>query len=120
MLKVTEADVMREVLAWLRLRRIWHCRINSGAAQGEGGRRYVRFYEAWWPGLSDPVHAGHPDLMLLFAGFVAYVELKRPGGRLSEYQAAWLGAARAAGAVCCVVTSSQELEAHLRAEGLIP
>jgi hypothetical protein len=121
---VSESAVLRECIANLAARGVFCVRVNSGAAQGRGERRYVRYYEARWADaagrMSGPIHAGHPDLLLVIMGRAVYVEIKRPvGGRLSHAQREWLDAARRAGALGVVATSWAELEACLRAEGLM-
>lgn len=64
------------------------------------------------------VQAGVPDLLLLRGGRARFVELKRPGGRLSPVQREMRAALVGAGASVEVVTSVDEMAAWLKREGL--
>ena len=83
-LKVLEKDVQRQVLDYLSLRKVWHRRLNSGAALLEAGgngkpRRFIRYGA---PGLPD-------ILARTKAGTVIWIEVKSSTGKLSPDQAAW-------------------------------
>lgn len=102
-----EADVLRDVLAYLALARVPAWRNNTGAARY--GKRLVRFGVA-----------GMPDVVgILPGGRFLGCEVKRPGGgRLSDAQAACLDAVREAGGLGLVVRSVDDLRNGLRAEGV--
>lgn len=110
-----EREVVRDCLAYLRLRGVLAWRQNTGAFAGEykGRRRFVRFGE---PGMADIAGVITPRFDPRQAGRSIFVECKRPvGGRLSDDQRAFLDNARAAGALALVVTSASELAAMLDA-----
>lgn len=50
--KVSEADLQRQILEWLQLKRVFAWRSNTGAmvAESKGKRRFVRF---GMPGMAD-------------------------------------------------------------------
>lgn len=102
-----EADVLDACLEYLAVFRRWRCwRCNTGAAKF--GNRFVRFNEP-----------GHPDALAIIppSGRLLCLEAKRPGGKLRESQALWLGLALQAGALALVVTSLDDLRAQLAAAG---
>ena len=98
----SEAEVLRQVLAWLQLQRVPHWRANTGAARL--GKRFVRFGPA-----------GQADILGLLppSGRLLAIEVKRPGGRVRAAQKAFLAAIAAAGGVALVVHSVDELAAGL-------
>lgn len=65
----------------------------------------------WWAKIhGGPLQqAGLPDLSIVYRGIPVWVELKRPGGRLTKLQARTLQAIRAAGGVAEVAESAGEL-----------
>ena len=84
MRKILEKDVLRVVLHYLTIRKVWHRRINSGAAVVEPGspgtkRRFLRFGA---PGMPD-------ILARTESGTVIWIECKSPTGKLSEDQRKW-------------------------------
>lgn len=103
-----ERDIQRDVLAWLRAVGVVVIRVNSGAAPGQGGRRYVRFTDT--PGVSDLIG-------LLPDGLFLAIELKRPGERPTEHQRKFLDAVSGSGGLAFVAHSVADVEAALRAEG---
>lgn len=108
-----ESEVLAQVLAWLRLHRVFHWRNNSGARvlPGRGGKgQLVR----WGVVGSGDVFA------LLPGGRFVSVEVKRPGGKPRPSQVLWADAVRAAGGAALVVTGVEELERGLREEGWTP
>jgi hypothetical protein len=62
---------------------------------------------------------GLPDVMVLFAGRLHCIELKRVGGRPTETQLATIAAMEAAGAYCCVAEGLDRALACLEAWGLL-
>lgn len=95
----SESQVLAAVLAALRRhpRVVWAERMNSGETV-IGGRR-VKF---GFPGCPDV-------LGQLRGGALLAIEVKRPSGRVSEAQAAFLERARGTGAVAAVVRSVDDL-----------
>lgn len=108
----SESDIQRTILDYLALLRIPAWRNNSGAvALGEGkSRRYVRYGQK---GSSDILGVLPPSGRLLA------IEVKRPGNKPTEHQTAWLERMRAAGAVCIVATSIEDVQRVLREVGVI-
>jgi hypothetical protein len=80
--KILEKDVLRAILHYLTLRKVWHRRLNSGAAMlnGHGGKGQFVRYGA--PGLPD-------ILARTQSGTVIWIECKSPTGKLSEDQRKW-------------------------------
>ena len=104
-----EKEILAQCRDYLRLTG-WLClRVNSGAVTGEykGRRRFVRFTDT--PGVSD--------LLALREVFLA-AECKRPGGKLTADQAAFLEDVRKHGGIGLCIHSLDELQHELEARGL--
>lgn len=97
---VREADVLVGCIQLLRLRGIFHFRNNTGATKIGG--RYVRF--------GAP---GSPDIVACVNGQFVGIEVKRPGGKLSEAQEAVQNALHRAGGHYLVVRDVSDLHAAL-------
>lgn len=110
-----EAEVQKKLLQWLRLNGICCWRFNGGALiAGEGStRRYVRFNTA--RGCSDLL-----GILPSLGGKFLAVEVKRPGGVLTDLQSEFLAVVRAAGGIALCCSSIEELEEALKAEGWTP
>lgn len=104
----SEADIQRQCLQVLRMYGAVPIRVNSGAvavaAAGGHKRRFVRMNSA--PGCSD--------IIACFLGAFIAVEVKRPGGKLTESQRQFLAEVTAAGGVACVITSAADLAGMLQ------
>lgn len=118
MREAKEADIQRAILEYLRLLGVFCWRVNSGAitAQHNGKRRFLRFNGA--AGCSDlvgllPAHCSRPGVFLA-------LEVKRPGRKPTEQQAAFLDAIRAAGGVAAVVSSLDDVVQLMRQVGVTP
>jgi hypothetical protein len=103
----SEADLLRQVLRYLKLLGVFHFRANAG-----GGLRDGR-----------PVKAcpeGTPDILMVLQphGRLIGIELKAKAGRLRPAQTAWAENARKSGADVWVVRTLEELMALLKQEGL--
>jgi hypothetical protein len=72
-LKISEANVQRQILDWLKLRRVFHWRNNTGAVKLPG--RFLRF---GWP--------GSPDIFALSRGTCYGIEVKALKGKQSLLQ----------------------------------
>lgn len=104
--KPNETALVRQVLEYLRLRKIPSWRANAGGAM-RGGR------------LVKMAPAGTPDVLaILPGGRLLGVEAKSPTGRLRETQIAWRDAAEKAGALYWVVRSLDDLIGGLKREGV--
>jgi hypothetical protein len=122
-----ESGLLRQVLDWLTLQKLFHWRANSGGGvrpDGRGGWRPIK-------GNAE----GTPDVLILLparvhiypefshaepAGRLCGCELKGPKGRLRAAQKAWMEKAEKAGALCLVIDSLDGLIDALRREGYIP
>jgi hypothetical protein len=104
-----ETDIVRDCLAWLRLRGVYCWRQNQGAVTAVRGqrRRFFRFASA--PGISDLLGLLRPSGRLLA------IEVKRPGGQLRPEQEAFLDVIRSNGGLALCVHSLGELQAALEA-----
>ena len=108
----TESSLVKACLAYLQLAKVPAWRNNCGAAAfaGPAGRkRFVRFAVE---GCSDIIG-------ILPGGKFLAVEVKKPGGKLTAAQAAFLDNVRAAGGLGIVVRSVDDLAAALRLEGAL-
>ena len=108
----TETDLVAQVLAYLKLHRIFAWRNSVGAVSGEyqGKPRFVRF------GLK-----GSSDVFaVLPGGRFLVVETKSLRGKLTLEQQWFLDAVRGAGGLAFCVKSLAELEQALRWEGIVP
>jgi hypothetical protein len=111
----SEAEIHRSVVQHLRQRAVpslfwFHC--PSGAHFGGYGRQGAIMKGLGWL-------AGIPDLLLLKAGKLRGLELKRKGGRLSADQIATHAAMREAGAEVCTVFGIDEALDRLAEWGLL-
>lgn len=97
--KVTEAQLLRQVLDYLAVAHVWHLRMNTGAVKfiANGKGRFVRF--------GAP---GFPDVLCLVSGHAIALELKGDGGRQSEKQRAFQQRWEAAGATYRVVRTLED------------
>jgi hypothetical protein len=102
-----EQDIQRAILQLLTLRGIPAWRANTGAFTGEykGQTRFVRFGTK-----------GQADILGVLppAGRLLALEVKRPGGKLTLEQDAFLRVITQAGGLAALVTSPAEVEALLR------
>lgn len=107
----TEQDIQRQCLDYLQGVLRWHAwRNNTGAMRWTdraGGNRLMRFGAT-----------GSADILgVCCDGRFLAVEVKRPGGRPTEAQVAWLDRVRESGGVAMVVTSLEELRQGLSRAG---
>jgi hypothetical protein len=105
---ISEADVIKTIDEALSIFGIFHFRNNTGAIKTPQGT-FVRFGS---PGSAD-------FLGICPGGKFLSVEVKRPGGRLSPAQSAWLDAVNHEGGVAIWVDSVDSLERQLRERGVI-
>ena len=110
-----ERDIQKSVLAEMRLfyLQVRVRRQNTGVAgyQGKGDRfRPVRFGT---PGQADLTCTIRPS------GQRLEIEIKRPGGKLTELQKRFRDETREDGAIYMVVRSVEELHLQMFAEGIL-
>lgn len=94
---IREADVLAACLKLLQLHGVFHLRNNTGATKI--GDRYIRF--------GAP---GSPDILACIQGRFWGIEVKRPGGKLSDDQKAVGLAIANAGGIYLVVHDIKELD----------
>ena len=86
MTEPTEADVMRAVLAYLQhhQRVVWAARMNTGAGMlTRGNGKFSQYIKFGFKGCPD-IHG------MLAGGQALYIEVKRPSGKLTPEQEAFL------------------------------
>lgn len=99
---------IRERLMWLGL---FSAHVpNEGRRDPRTGKRLR----------GEGMRAGFPDLIVIGRGNTAYLEVKAPGGRLSQRQIECHADMRLRGAFIRVVTSQDEAVAACREAGLLP
>lgn len=108
---LTEKELQRAILDYLRLLGGYAVRINSGAVVGEyqGKRRFIKFNDS----------PGCPDVLVCLKGRFIGVEVKRDGNKPTEKQLGALEAIRRAGGLAFVATGIRDVEAVLKIEGII-
>lgn len=104
--KPREADIQKVCIQWLQAKGFFPIRVNSAGIKV--GDRYFRANSQ--PGCSDVLCCA-PD-----GGFVA-IEFKRPKGKPTEQQKQFLGEIVRRNGLALVVSSVDQLEQALRAEG---
>ena len=101
----SEAEIQRQLIAYLRLIGGHVVRVNSGAAKV--GKRLIRFTDT----------PGTPDILCCLQGRFVGIECKRPGGKLRPSQGEQIDAIRRAGGLAFVADGLDTLRAALRLEG---
>ena len=96
-----EAEIQRQVLDYLRLRRIPATRNQAGHVRV--GRSWINLGTTGWP-----------DIVACWRGRFLGIEIKRPGEEPEPEQLRAHAELAAAGALILVVHSLEELEAGLR------
>ena len=100
-----ETELVRLVLEYLALKKIWAYRVNTGALRDKTGRPV--FFGV----------KGHPDIVARkkpvgytgFSGRVVWIECKSPKGKLSEAQEEWRKIAALHGDVFIVARSLDDV-----------
>ena len=108
-----EREIQRSIVAYLWAIGATVVRVNSGcvvfpASEGQARRA-----------LHGNLTPGCSDLLCCLASRFIAIEVKRPGGRLTEKQANFLADVQRSGGLGIVVVSVADLEAKLNAEGLL-
>lgn len=99
----TEAEIKRQICEWLELKRcfFWVQR-SSGMMRGKAySSRYTK--------------TGVPDILGVWNGQMIGIEVKRPGGRVSDDQAEFLTALNKAGGIGLVAYSLEDVIKTLEA-----
>jgi hypothetical protein len=106
--KVSEQQILNSILEYLTLRRIPHAHVrNTGALICRNGRTFFATNKHRQPGVSD--------ILACYKGRALAIEVKAPGGRLSEDQRDWLFRWEAnGGGAFAVVYSADEVEKLLQ------
>ncbi len=96
--KASEQQIQTAIKGFLELKGYFVLRINSGAIRTQGG------------GLVRLAPPGTPDLLVIGPeGYVAWLEIKTPQGRLTEYQKAMHRRLKGLGQAVLVVRSLSEV-----------
>jgi len=106
-----EAGLQKAILQYCLWRGIFaHHSPNEGKRTAITGRRMK----------AEGMRSGYPDLTCVGRGNVLFLELKAPGGVLSDAQKQCHANMRRAGARLAVVRSVEEAEIAFRDAGLLP
>lgn len=101
--KPLEADVQKQIMQFLRYKNVFHYRNNTGAYSDKESGRYIRFGSK-----------GAGDIIAIYPGGRYWsIEVKRPGGKLSDDQIEFLLSVRKAGGVGSCVESIEDMHAVL-------
>jgi hypothetical protein len=108
-----EQEIHRAVVTHLKIRGarglvFWHTPSGGFRRKAEAG-----IFKAMG------ARSGVSDLILVHCSKIFCLELKAPGGRVSEPQLAFIGEMEAAGAFCCVADGLDRAIAVLEAWGLL-
>ncbi len=100
--KVSEAEILKSILVFLKLKRIFHWRQNSGSYANDN--RWISFG-----------FKGCSDIIAIFPsgdkrGTMLTLEVKRPGGSLSDSQIEFILNVRKHGGCASVVESVEDVE----------
>jgi hypothetical protein len=100
-----EADLLKLILDWLALHRIFHWRCNTGAFAGEykGKRRFIRF------GVQ-----GVPDIIGCFRGRMFGIECKAQGNDQSQKQRIFQSDLESAGGLYVLAYALEDVTERLR------
>jgi len=102
--KILEKDVLRVILHYLALRKVWHRRINSGGAMLNGHKGRGQFVRFGAPGMPDILVRGTN-------GAVIWIEVKSPAGKLSPDQLRWKKDAEGFGDIYITARSVEDVMA---------
>jgi hypothetical protein len=103
----TEAQEARAFMQWCKLHSYMFTHVKNETGRSTAGRR-VRNYRAMW-NYMDGVRAGFPDFVIIAAGHVIFIELKRTkGGTVSPAQKEWVAELKGAGANVEVCRGAEE------------
>ncbi len=101
---ISEHDIQSQILDWLRIKRIFHWRNNSGAvaAVHNGKKRFIRFGAK-----------GSPDIVAVRRGVVYGIEVKRADQHQSIAQTYWQTDFERAGGVYVLARSVGDVERRI-------
>ena len=96
-----ERDIMRIILDYLKVHRIFHFRLNTGAfkAAYNGKQRLVRFGTL-----------GAPDIVAIINGRFVAIEVKGPEGFQSQHQVEFQHECEKAGGVYVLARSVEDVQ----------
>lgn len=91
-----EKDILKECRDWLKKQDFFWVRLEgSGKLMNAGGSQFM----------ARSSMSGMPDLLILKDGSTFFIELKRPGGHITDEQTELLAKARESGAIVAVASS---------------
>lgn len=98
--KVTEAEVLKSIMQFLDIKGVFKFRNNSGAYSDAKSGRFIRFGKK-----------GSSDILAIYpkTGQFWAIEVKRPGGLLSDEQVTFLKDVRRSGGVSTVAESIEDI-----------
>lgn len=105
--KISEHDIQKQILDWLKVKGIFHFRNNSGAMMSnyKGKARFMRFGAL-----------GSPDIFAFINGRTFGIEVKGATGKLSDYQCVFGRNLQSAGGVYIVAYCLEHVTEILEAE----
>ncbi len=95
---MAESDIQRTIIEYLKLKRHFFWRNNSGALKTDKGG-FIRFGAV-----------GSPDICVIKDGFFIGLEVKKKGTKQSPAQLEWEKACKAAGAEYYVVRTLEDVQ----------
>lgn len=113
----SEADLLKQVLGWLTLKKVFHWRANAGGGLRRG--RPIKGNPAGTPDVLAVVPWDVGDGAPFFRGMLVGIECKAGAGKLRPAQAAWKANAERAGVLYLEVRSLQQLIDAMEKEGVI-
>lgn len=104
MMIIKETDIVRSILEYLSYRHVFAWRNNSGAVkyEGKGKTRFHRF------GLK-----GSSDIIGVYKGKFLAIEVKKPGGVVTDAQEDFLDTIRTNGGIAFVAYSVDDVIKYL-------
>lgn len=96
--KTKEADITRRIRQYLDMRGIFH-------------------WKQWQGPMSQP--RGVADILGCLCGKMLAIEVKKPGGKLTEFQQRFLDAVNSSGGIAFLATSVDDVDAELKTRLLI-
>lgn len=101
-MKIFEKDIQRSIIDYLRLKGVLCWKNSTGGI-------YKKSTDSYIPSQS----VGAPDIFALDEGTFYGIEVKRPGGKLSDKQSEFLRKIEENGGVAIVATSIDDVAKHL-------
>ena len=101
-----ESDILKSILQYLKLKGVFCWRVGTGAFPIEDGAGKRRFFRSGMRGVSD--------IIGIYKRHFIATEVKRPGGKLSVYQQAFLNEIERHGGISIVAMCIDDVESVFR------